>query len=171
MEYKIIEALDYGRALLDTGDVLNADGTIITKEDFAKLQVTQAQNVLDWHPIDTLDFDRLSQESGFIAKTYSSNDNNIEKTGFAGVDDEGTPYYIRVQVFAGNESIEFTEATFGKLIYNIAQNRDDLIEELTAYLEAMFGTTEQVGSTFSPDSENSYLTKLFIKDGYQMKMV
>jgi len=167
---EVLEALEFGMALLTNGSVLKADGTLISQEAYAEMQKRNESNRLDWHQIEVSDFEKLVQ-SPFIAKTYDEVSDVQEKIGFAGVDEEGTPFYIRTSVFMGNETIEFTECDYGKLIYNISQNRDDLMDDLTAHLEDCFGTTEQVGSIYSPDSETSFLTKLFIKDGYQMKMI
>ena len=174
--FTIVEVLDFGYSLLDSGDVVKKDGTIISKEKYAELQELQVRNKLDWTSIEGDEFFALLESSIFATKTYAE---EIEiggipqsKFGFAIIDSEGTPYYLRSNEFSGSETFEIAETDFSRLIYNVDKNSSETaFDTLVERVEELFDTTHQVGSEFSPDSENTYLIKKFVKDNHIWSLV
>ena len=169
---KVIELLDYGMSLLEDGNIIKADGEIISKEEYQRMQQNQERNKIDWQDIDTQETIDLINNAGWIAKTYEDASNpDIVKIGFAGFDAEGEPFYIRTQTFLGADSNQFAQTEYSKVIYQISKNRPELMDELGNYLEELFETTEQTGTLFEADEETTFLIKSFIKDGYVWKLI
>ncbi len=173
-EVVIIEPLDYGMNLLSDGRVLKKDGTVISQEEYAKMQELQSKNQLSWVPLDIEDFMQMLEDAHFATQTYNEAEEiggmEKSKSGFACIDSDGTPYYLRTSSFTSNETFEFTECGYSQLIYNVDRNTDRL-NILSERLQDLFGVTEQVGSEFSPDDSTTYLSKKFIKDGHVWSMV
>ena len=170
----IIEALDYGMNLLSDGRVIKKDGTVISQADYAKMAELAQKNKLSWGPIELDDFMKMLEEASFATITYSESETiggmEKSKSGFACVDSEGTPYYLRTSSFTSNETFEFTECGYSQLIYNIGKNTNKL-DLLSTMLQELFNVTDQVGTEFSPDDSTTYLSKKFIKDGHVWSMV
>ena len=172
----IIEVLDFGQSLLSDGTVLKADGTIITQQEYEDAQQRAQRNKLDWFSVEVDEFMSYLDTAIFATKTYDVSEEiggmSQSKMGFAILDSEGVPFYLRAQEFSGAEKYEIAEATYSKLIYNVDKNSSEqAFDALTTTLEEHFGTTEQVGSMFSPDSETSYNIKKFIKDNHVWSIV
>ena len=173
---RVIEVLDFGQSLLSNGNVLKADGTIITKEQYEQAQQMKERNKLDWSEIDVNDFFALLETAVFATKTYEVSEEqggmSISKMGFAILDSEGEPFYLRSQEFSGSEKFEMTSVNYSQLIYNINRNSTETaVQAFVDIVENLFDTEDQVGSMFSPDSETDYLIKKFIKDGYVWSLV
>ena len=193
MSIQIIESLDYGQSLLSDGRILKADGTIISAQQYEEAQLLAQRNKLDWFSVEVDEFMSYLDNAIFATKTYDvqeevslyqSKDANmhnafrehtssaVSKFGFAILDSEGTPFYLRAQEFSGAEKYEIAEATYSKLIYNVDKNStEQAFEAMVDILQNFFKTEEQVGSEFSPDSETNYLIKKFIKDNHVWSMV
>ncbi len=176
MAIKIIEVLDYGMSLLKDGSVLKADGTIMSQEAYEQMKQNQVKNKLDWIDIDVDEFVNHLQEAVFATKTYDISEDSFgmsqHKQGFAFIDKEGTPCYLRSNEFSGSEKYELAQVSFSQLIYNVNRNStDEAFKAMSDILENLFGVEDQVGSMFSPDDETHYLTKKFAKDGYVWSMV
>ena len=172
----IVEVLDYGMSLLDDGNILKKDGTIISAEKFAELQNLQDRNKLDWIEVNSDEFFALLENAKFATKTYEENTTisgiSSSKYGFAILSSEDEPIYLRSSEFSGSEKFEFAIADYGRLIYNVDKNSTEIaFDTLTKTLEEAFGVNEQVGSEFSPDSENTFLIKKFIKDGFVWSVI
>ena len=172
----IIEVLDFGQSLLSNGMILKADGTMITKEQYEQAQQMAQRNKLDWIDIDVNEFLDMLEHARFATKTYELIEEisgmSQSKLGFAIIDDEGNPQYLRSSEFSGAESFQFANVNYGQMIYNVDRNSTEhAFDKMTETIEDIFGTTDQVGSMFSPDSETNYNIKKFIKDGYVWSIV
>ena len=86
---KIVEAMDYGYALLEDGSILKPDGTIITAEAYAELQKRQQSNRLDWQDIDAREFLDLIKNADWKAKIAEKQDGDIESMAILAIDPEG----------------------------------------------------------------------------------
>lgn len=176
MEIKIVESLDYGMNLLSDGRVVKKDGTIITKEEYAMLQELSQRNKLDWHEIPQDEFFNLLEKAQFATKTYETVDEisgmTQSKMGFACLDEEGEPFYLRSSEFSGNEKFEFTECSYSQLIYNVDRNSsEEAFEVLDDKLQTIFDVKEQVGNEFCPDEDTTYKTKKFIRNHHVFSIV
>ena len=176
MSIQIIESLDYGQSLLSDGRILKADGTIISAQQYEEAQLLAQRNKLDWYSVEVDEFMSYLDNAIFATKTYDVSEEvsgmSISKFGFAILDAEGTPFYLRAQEFSGSEKYEIAEATYSKLIYNVDKNStEQAFDAMVDILQNFYGTEEQVGSEFSPDSETTYLIKKFIKDNHVWSMV
>jgi len=176
MSVKIIESLDYGMSLLEDGRVVKSDGTVISIAEYQKMQENAQRNKLDWTDVEVDEFFAMIDSAVFATKTYAEvvdmGGITQSKYGFAIVTEDGEPIYLRSNEFSGSEKFEMAIATFSKLIYNVSKNSsEEASDTLAIELEELFGTTEQLGSEFSPDSENTFLIKKFIKDGYVWSIV
>jgi hypothetical protein len=169
---KVVETLDFGYVMLDNGDIVKSDGTIITAEDYARLQSRMSENTPQWQDIETQEALEIIKNAEWLAKIMEDTSNpDIQKMSFAGFDNEGEPIYLRTQTFLGAESNQYAETEYAKVIYQIRKNRPELLDDLGRYLEEKFGTEEQVGTIFEADDETVYTTKSFIKDGYLWKLI
>jgi hypothetical protein len=172
MKTTIVESLDYGMALLKDGSVIKADGTIISPEEYAKITNRSLANKLDWIDVDNDEVISMMKTALWVCKTYESTDNpDVVKQSYALIDSDGEPYYLRVQNFLGADSNQIAQADYSRFIYQVNKNRPELLDDLSDFFEELFSTAEQVGSEFSPDDETTYLTKMFIRDGYTWKLI
>ena len=172
----IIEVLDFGQSLLSNGMILKSDGTMITKEQYEQAQLMAQRNKLDWIDIDSEEFLSMLEHARFATKTYELIEEisgmSQSKLGFAIIDEEGNPQYLRSSEFSGAESFQFANVNYGQMIYNVDRNSTEhAFDKMTETIEDIFGTTDQVGSMFSPDSETNYNIKKFIKDNHVWSIV
>ena len=172
----IVEVLDFGQSLLSNGSILKADGTIITKEQYEANQQNAQRNKLDWFSVEVDEFINYLDTAIFATKTYEVSEEaggmSQSKMGFAILDSEGEPYYLRSSEFSGAEKYEVASATYSKLIYNVDKNStEQAFDAMVEALETLFDVKEQVGCMFSPDSETTYNIKKFIKDNHVWSMV
>ena len=172
----IIEVLDFGQSLLSNGMILKADGTMITKEQYEQAQQMAQRNKLDWIDIDSDEFIAMLEHARFATKTYELIEEisgmSQSKLGFAIIDEEGNPQYLRSSEFSGAETFQFTNVNYGQMIYNVDRNSTEhAFDKMTETIEDIFGTTDQIGSMFSPDSETNYNIKKFIKDNHVWSIV
>lgn len=172
----IIEVLDFGQSLLSNGMILKSDGTMITKEQYEQAQQMAQRNKLDWIDIDVNEFLDMLEHARFATKTYELIEEisgmSQSKLGFAIIDEEGNPQYLRSSEFSGAESFQFANVNYGQMIYNVDRNSTEhAFDKMTETIEDIFGTTDQIGSMFSPDSETNYNIKKFIKDNHVWSIV
>ena len=172
----IVEVLDFGQSLLSNGSILKADGTIITKEQYEANQQSAQRNKLDWLSVEVDEFINYLDTAIFATRTYDISEESggmsISKYGFAILDSEGIPFYLRAQEFSGAEKYEIAEATYSKLIYNVDKNStEQAFDAMVEALETLFDVKEQIGSMFSPDSETTYNIKKFIKDNHVWSII
>lgn len=176
VELRIVESLDYGHSLLNDGNIINPDGTIVSKEEYSFKKENQERNKLSWSVIDITDFMHMLDTCIFGTKTYSNEEDSggitQSKMGYACLDNEGNPCYLRVIEFSSHETFEFSECNFSQLIYNISKNSsEEVFNSFVNSIEEYYKTKDQIGNTFSPEDGLDINMKTFIKDSYIWKMI
>ena len=118
----------------------------------------------------------ILEHASFATKTYELTEEvsgmSTSKMGFAVIDADGDTYYLRSSEFSGSEQYQITPVNYSKFIYNVDKNStEQAFDIMTETIEEIFGTTDQLGSMFSPDSETTYNIKKFIKDNHVWSII
>ena len=164
---KVMESLDFGYVLLESGDVLSPKGEYLTKHDYAKLITSRNSNKLDWSDVEESEVTDLLDRGNWKAKLTSEKDpvTGCMKMSIVFLDEEGNPYILMFnEMFGGSATWRLAETSIRHIAYSVGRDRPDLEDDLTKHIEDMFGTTDQVGTIFSPEEGLEYTTKKFVKD-------
>ena len=164
---KVMESLEFGYVLLESGDVLSSKGEYIAKEDYAKLISNRNSNKLDWCDVEESEVSDLLDRGTWKAKLTEEKDQvtGCMKMSLVFIDEEGTPFILMFnEMFGGSATWRLAETSIRHIAYSVGRDRPDLEEGLTQHIEEMFGTTDQVGTIFSPEEGLEYTTKKFVKD-------
>ena len=171
---KVMESLDYGYVLLESGDILSSKGEYLTKDEYAKLITSRNSNKLDWSDVEESEVSDLLDRGNWKAKLTEEKDNvtGCMKMSIVFLDEEGNPFILMFnEMFGGASTWRLAETSIRHIAYSVGRDRPDLEEGLTEHIEDMFGTTEQVGTIFSPEEGLEYTTKKFVKDNKLYSLV
>ena len=170
----ILETLEYGYVLTDVQTVVSSKGEVLTLEEYDALLKRSQSNKLDWGPVEDGEVSDLLDRAAWKAKLSEDTDEVTKTKKFlvAVVDSEGTVGLLSFsELFGGASSWKYAETSTRHLAYSVSKNRPDLEEDLTEFVQELYGTTEQVGSEFEADEDTVYRTKKFVKDGTLFALV